>query len=121
MLEHQERVAFLVLIGVAITVISANAVLGALGKQPFARPFSETVPDGELVMAEGNISQVAITHSGGNMVIEMENVSVFIPAQLADGLRIQKGDPIRVYGTVQTYQGKKEILLGSRDDLRVLA
>jgi len=120
MLEHQERVAFLILVGIAVAVVSANAVLGFVGKQPFARPFSEKVPDGELVMAEGNISQVSLTHSGGNMVLLVDNISIFVPAQVANGMSVEKGDPVKVFGTVQTYQGTKEIVVGSAGDLKVL-
>jgi len=120
MLEHQEKVAFLILVGITVAVISANAVLGFVGKQPFARPFSEKVPDGELVIVEGNISQVSITHSGGNMVLLVDNVSIFVPSQVASGMSIEKGDPVKVIGTVQTYQGDKEIVVGSANDLKIL-
>lgn len=121
MFEHQERVALLILIGVAVTVIAAHLVLGSLGKQPFARPFTNNSADGELVMTEGTVGKISITQNGGHMTVYLENLSIFIPVQVAEGLQIQKGDSIRVYGIVQTYRGKKEIILGSKDDLLIRA
>ena len=40
MFERQERTAILLLIGVTVVVLIAYAVLGILGNQPFARPYS---------------------------------------------------------------------------------
>jgi DNA/RNA endonuclease YhcR with UshA esterase domain len=119
MFVHQERTAFLILIGVAVAVIAAHLVLGSLGKQPFARTFTNNSADGELVTIEGTVGQINIL-TGGYMAVQLENISVFVPAQVAEGLRIQKGDSIRVYGIVQTYHGKKEIILGSKGDIRIV-
>jgi DNA/RNA endonuclease YhcR with UshA esterase domain len=119
MFVHQERTAFLILIGVAVAVIAAHLVLGSLGKQPFARTFTNNSADGELVTIEGTVGQINIL-TGGYMAVQLENISVFVPAQVAEGLRIQKGDSIRVYGIVQTYHGKKEVILGSKDDIRIV-
>ena len=49
MLGRQERNAILLLIGVAVIVIAAHLILTSVGKQPFARPFTNTTADGELV------------------------------------------------------------------------
>ena len=121
MFEHQERTAFFILIGVAVAVIAAHLVLGTMGKQPFARAFTNNSADGELVVTEGIVGQISITQNGGHMTIQLENLSVFAPAQVAEGLQIQKGNSVRVYGIVQTYRGKKEIVLGSKDDIKILA
>ena len=94
-------------------------MLGTLGKQPFARTFTNNSADGELVVTEGTVDQISIM-TGGHITVKMENLSVFVPVQVAEGLLIQKGDSIRVYGIVQTYHGKKEIILGSKDDIRVV-
>jgi DNA/RNA endonuclease YhcR with UshA esterase domain len=119
MFEHQERTAFFILIGVAIAVIAAHFVLGSLGKQPFARAFTNNSSDGELVVTEGVVGHI-VTQNGGHLTIYLENLSIFVPVQVADGLQVQKGDLIRAYGVVQTYHGKKEIILGSKDDIRII-
>jgi uncharacterized SAM-binding protein YcdF (DUF218 family) len=121
MFERQERTAIFLLIGIAVTVLIATAVLGNMGKLPFARPYSEHTADGELVSFEGNIDQIALTRSGGHMTLIVENLSIFIPSEFATGLSLNKGDRIMVYGVVQTYHGKKEIVVNSVDDVQVRA
>lgn len=120
MFERQERVAILLLCSVALTVIGAHLVLSSIGKQPFARPFNDNSAEGELVTVQGNIDQITFTQSGGHMIMVVNNLSVFVPAQIAQGIIVQKGDRILVYGLVQTYRGKKEIVVNSAGDIRPL-
>jgi DNA/RNA endonuclease YhcR with UshA esterase domain len=119
MFERQERAAILLLVGVAIAVIVTHVVLSGLGKQPFARPFTNSSADGELVFVEGPVDQIILTNSGGHVTVSVNNLSVFIPSQVVQGLSFQKGDRISVYGIVQTYRGKKEIVVNSAEDVRV--
>jgi hypothetical protein len=120
MFERQERVAVLLLLGVMIAVITAHLILGTLGKQSFARPFTNTSADGELVFARGTIEQITITQTGGHMNLYMNNITVFVPAQVAQELTIRKGDTISLYGVVQTYRGKKEIVISSGKDITLV-
>jgi len=120
MFERQERVAFLLLVAVAVVVIAAHLALAVLGKQPFARPFSMNASDGELVVVEGQIDRITLISNGGHMVLEVNNLSVFLPAQIAGGISLQKGDRIMAYGTVQTYRGNKEVVVDSAGDIRVI-
>ena len=120
MFMRQERVAVFLLVGVAIAVIVAHLVLAGLGKEPFARPFNNNSADGELVVVEGMIDQITLTKSGGHMTVSVNNLSVFLPAQVVQGISLQKGDRISVYGIVQTYRGKKEIVVSDAEDVRVL-
>jgi hypothetical protein len=120
MFERQERIAVLLLVGVAIVVLSTHVVLTSLGKQPFARPFTNTSSDGELVFVEGQIDQIALTKNGGHMTVSVNNLSIFLPAPVAQVRSFQKGDMISVYGIVQTYRGNKEIVVSSAEDIRIL-
>jgi hypothetical protein len=120
MFERQERVAILLLLGVACAVITTHLVLGTLGKQPFARPFTNNSADGELVIAGGTIDQITITKNGGHMNVYLANITIFVPVQIAQELTVQKGDLISVYGVVQTYRGKKEIVISSGKDISVI-
>lgn len=120
MFVRQERVAIFLLVGVAFAVIVAHLVLAGLGKEPFARPFNDSSADGELVVVEGMIDQITLIKSGGHMTVSVNNLSVFLPAQVAQGISLQKGDRISVYGTVQTYRGKKEIVVSAAEDIRIL-
>ena len=119
MFERQERVAILLLFGVAVVVIAGHLVLANLGKQPFAHPFTNSSVDGELVFIEGPIDQITLTNSGGHVILNLDNLSIFLPAEVAQKLSLQKGDTISVYGIVQTYRGKKEIVVSSAEDIRL--
>jgi DNA/RNA endonuclease YhcR with UshA esterase domain len=120
MFERQERVAILLLIGVALVVIMAHFMLAGLGKQPFARPFTNSSSDGELVVVEGQIDQITLTNSGGHATVRVNNLSIFLPAEVIQAVSLQKGDRISVYGVVQTYRGKKEIVVNAAEDIRIL-
>jgi hypothetical protein len=118
MFERQERLAILLLVGVAVAVISAHLVLTYLGKQPFAHPFSETSADGELVFTEGRIDQITLTKDDGYAIIRMANTSLFTQSQYVRSLGLQNGERVSVYGIVQTYHGKKELVINAAEDIR---
>lgn len=120
MFERQERVAVFLLLVVTIAVITAHMFLGTLGKQSFARPFTNTSADGELVIAEGTIDQVTYTQTGGHLNLHVNNITIFVPAQVAAELTLRKGDSISLYGVVQTYRGKKEIVVSSEKDITLV-
>ncbi|RPI38371.1 MAG: hypothetical protein EHM53_09070 [Methanoregulaceae archaeon] len=120
MYVRQERVAVCLLVGVAVAVIVAHLVLAGLGKQPFARPFNNSSADGDLVVVEGMIDQITLTNSGGHMTMSVNNLSVFLPAHVVQGISLQKGERISAYGIVQTYRGKKEIVVSDAEDVRIL-
>jgi DNA/RNA endonuclease YhcR with UshA esterase domain len=120
MFVHQERVAILLLVGVTVSVIASYLLLTSIGKEPFASAFSNRSADGELVMVQGAIDQVTILENGGHVLLEIDGSTVFIPAQVAGDLSFARGANISLYGTVQTFHGKKEIIINSADDLRVI-
>ncbi|MCK9632198.1 MAG: hypothetical protein M0R30_11225 [Methanoregula sp.] len=117
MLWRQERIALVLLVGVAVTVIAAHAVISMIGKQPFARPFSENSMDGELVAVEGMVGRATLIENGGHLALIVNNITLFVPATAAQDLIVHKGDTILAYGIVQTYRGKKEIVISSAEDI----
>lgn len=120
MFERQERVAVFLLLGVIIAVISAHLVLGTLGKQPFAHPFTNNSADGELVIVKGSIDRVVYTQTGGHVNLYVNNITIFVPAQVAQELTLRRGDSISIYGVVQTYRGEKEIVVSSKKDIALI-
>jgi DNA/RNA endonuclease YhcR with UshA esterase domain len=118
--ERQERVAVFLLLGVIIAVISAHLVLGTLGKQPFAHPFTNNSADGELVIVKGSIDRIAYTQTGEHLNLYVNNVTIFVPAQVAQELTLRKGDSISIYGVVQTYRGQKEVVVSSKKDITLI-
>ena len=120
MFVHQERTAILLLVGVAFIVIGAHFVLGTLGKHPFASEYSNRSADGELVSAHGTIGEATVTKNGGHLLLKVDNLTVFVPAQVAGSVSYAKGQNVTLYGTVQTYRGEKEILVGASGDISLL-
>lgn len=120
MLVQQERTAILILIAVVAVVIGAHLVLGAIGKYPFASVYSNRSADGELVRIQGTISDATVIKNGGHLLLNVNNVSIFVPAQVAGPVSYAKGQNVSLYGTVQTYRGEKEIVVGSFSDISLL-
>ena len=120
MFERQERVAVFLLLGVTIAVITAHLFLGALGKQSFANPFTNNSADGELVIVKGTIDRVVYTQTGGHLNLYVNNSTIFVPAEVAQELTLRRGDSISIYGVVQTYRGKKEIVVSSKKDITII-
>ena len=118
MFGRQERLAILLLVGVAIVVISSHLCLTYLGKQPFAHRFSESSADGELVYTEGQIDQITLTQGGDYAIIRLDNTTLFMQSQHVRTLGLQTGEKISVYGIVQTYHGKKELVVNAAEDIR---
>jgi hypothetical protein len=120
MFGRQERIAFLLLIAVALVVIASHLVLDTLGKRPFTSPFTNTSADGELVYFSGTIDRLSLTKSGGHLIIDVNNISVFIQNQIASNLTLRKGENVTIIGMVQTYRGNKEIIVQSASDISTI-
>jgi hypothetical protein len=119
MLGRQERIAICLLVGVAVAVFTAHAVLGSLGKAPFARPFTANATEGELVIVEGTVERATLIENGGHLLLRVDNLSVFIPSGVAQNLSVHTGDTIFAYGTVQTYRGDREVVINAAEDIHI--
>ena len=117
MLGRQERIAIALLLSVAAIVIVSHLVLDTVGKRPFAVPYSEQSVNGDLVSLSGHVETVILTKNGGNCILVIDNVSVYIPNSVAAGGTFFKGMNITVIGIVQTYEGKREIAIRSASDI----
>src|SRR4030042_4072896 len=120
MLERQERTAMVLLLVIVILVIAAHLTLGLIGKQPFARSFTNNSMEGDLVTAGGTIDHLVITQNGGHLNVYTDSVTIFIPAQVVQEVTLKKGEVISVDGIVQTYRGKKEIVVSDAQDIFVV-
>jgi DNA/RNA endonuclease YhcR with UshA esterase domain len=119
MLLRQERIAFCLLCAVTAAIIVSTVALGGIDKTSMAQEFRVTTPDGVLVRITGEIRDLQQTRTGGHLTARVEDVRIFIPATAAGGVVITDGDLVSVTGTVRTYQGEKEIVVQSHDDITV--
>jgi hypothetical protein len=119
-LERQERTAFLLLVAVCAIVAGAHLVLTGIGKAAFASPYSTRSQVGDLVSLQGTVERVTVTQSGNHLMLRVDGIPVFVPASARGDLVVLEGDRMAVLGTVQIYQGEREIVVQAKEDLRVL-
>lgn len=119
MLHQQERTALLLIIGVLILLAVSSFLIESTGKESFAAPFSETLEDGTLAVLSGSVTAAANTKTGGHLILGINNTSVFVPNGALDDPKTAIGEKISVTGTVQTYHGKKEMIVGCPDDITI--
>jgi hypothetical protein len=120
-LEPQERTAFLLLVAVCLIVAGAHLVLTGIGKAAFAAPYSSQSREGDLVTLQGTVERASVTESGNHLILRVDGIPVFVPASARGNLPVLAGDRVAVLGTVQTFQGEKEIVIQAAEDIRVLS
>jgi DNA/RNA endonuclease YhcR with UshA esterase domain len=120
MLLRQERLAFVLLVVVAIGITLGSFILAGIDKGTLAKDFSSTVPEGSLVRVEGTIEELHWTESGGHLNTRIAGTQVFMPASVAQKVILRKGDRVLVFGLVQTYRGAKEVVVQSAADVRLV-
>ena len=120
MLERQEKTALAVLVCVVGIVLLVHILFNAVGRPLVAEPYSPEVPDGSLVLLEGSIEGITETSSGGHLILTVNGTAVFLPENVAAGLELHQNENITLYGVVQTYRGKREVVVASSGDIQVL-
>ncbi|HDR72648.1 MAG TPA: hypothetical protein ENN85_01835 [Methanoculleus sp.] len=117
MLEREERMALLLLAGVAAIILLSAITLEFIGKETFSSPFSPASQEGDLVILEGVVTRVRATAAGGHLILIVNTTTVFLPSPIAAEVDIGEGDRVRVTGIVQQYRGEREIVPRSGGDI----
>jgi len=118
MLVRQEKIALALLVVVIVTVAIAAIVLESVGKGAFTHPFRPDSRDGDLVSLQGRVEEAKMTATGGHQVLRVAGNRVFVPSEAVREGWPRVGDEVRVYGTVQTYRGEREVLVSSAGDIQ---
>lgn len=116
-LVRQEKIALVLLLAVIAAVAIATFVLESAGKEAFARPMGLESREGDLVVLQGSVEEVRVTATGGHQVLRVVGIRVFVPSTAVRSGWPGVGDEVRVYGTVQTYRGEREVLVHSAGDI----
>ena len=119
MLLRQERIALGLLCAVTVVVLLSTVLLGGLDRSALAQEFREDSPDGILARIDGEVHDLQPTRTGGHLTARVEDVRIFIPATVAGKIALRQGDLVSITGIVQTYQGEKEIVVQSDEDITV--
>lgn len=84
-----------------------------------AAEYRPDLPDGTLVRLEGIVFETKITATGGHLIANISGTDVFIPNGGKDPLLLA-GDRVKVIGIIETYAGKKEIVINRLSDITIL-
>jgi hypothetical protein len=118
MLLRQERLAFVLLVIVAIGISLGSLILAGIDKGTRAKEFSLLQPEGSLVRIEGIVEELRWTQTGGHLNVRVAGTPVFIPAGVAKKITLRKGDHVLVYGIIQNYRGEKEVVVQNAGDVQ---
>ncbi len=118
MLGRQEKMVLAILLTVTGITVAGYTVLEAVGKESFAKPYTNDVPTGSLVRLEGAVQQVSLTETGGHLIIVVNQTKIFVPSNAVPEAGVSKGDLLMILGTVQNYRGDREIVVGEPGDIR---
>jgi len=117
-LERQERTALILLITVLAILFAGHLILTALGNAPFAAPYSESSREGDLVVIVGVVEGITPTSTGGHLLLSVNGTRVFLPSPASKEVSLQVNETVRIYGIVQVYEGKKEVVVRSASDVQ---
>ncbi|NYT05106.1 MAG: hypothetical protein GKC04_01850 [Methanomicrobiales archaeon] len=120
MLDPRERNAAMLLAGALLVMLIVHGIVTVLGPAAFAAQYSPASPAGSYVSVTGTILARTPTATGGHLLLTLADADVFVPADVAGSVPAQAGDVVVVTGTVELYRGKKEIVVASPDDIRVI-
>jgi DNA/RNA endonuclease YhcR with UshA esterase domain len=120
-LVRQEKIALVLILAVIATVAIATFILESVGKGAFVRSMGPEAREGDLVSLQGSVEEVRATATGGHQVLRVAGVRVFVPATAVRNGWPRVGDEIRVFGTIQTYRGEREVLVRSAGDITAVS
>ncbi|WP_292373324.1 OB-fold nucleic acid binding domain-containing protein [Methanosarcina sp. UBA411] len=129
-MEKEEKVTVLLLFMTLTSLMTAYLCFGseltALGQETGkeVRQYTRESVEGEKVFLEAEVLSKRFTYTGGHLLLQIdcdsEVLSVFIPKTAgADALNlsIQEGDFISLTGTVEEYEGKREIKVDKKENI----
>jgi DNA/RNA endonuclease YhcR with UshA esterase domain len=131
-MEKEEKVTVLLLFMTLTSLMTAYLCFGseltALGQETGkeVRQYTRESVEGEKVFLEAEVLSKRFTYTGGHLLLQIdcdsEVLSVFIPKTAgADALNlsIQEGDFISLTGTVEEYEGKREIKVDKKENIHL--
>ena len=118
MLTPPERHAILILAGVIAALVLFHLGVTVLFPDGGAIPYTPDTADGSPVPFCGTVEELTLTRTGGHLIVNVSGTDVFVPGG-GFGLSLLRGDKVTVRGIVDTYAGKKEIIVNDPADIVV--
>lgn len=112
----EEKIGLLLLLAVVVASGIIFLFLDDAGKESFASPYGPAADVGELVLYEGEADEIIYTNSGGHLIVNSGNVTIFIRNGAAIDIVPEPGLWIHAVGTIENYNGQREIYLSEPAD-----
>jgi tRNA(Ile2) C34 agmatinyltransferase TiaS len=130
-MEKEEKVVVVLLFMALSSLLTAYLCFGSesAGATPDtmsgeARLYTKEAAAGDKVFLEAEVLSKSFTHKGEHLILQVdynsEVLTIFVPKTAgAEALdkSINKGDFIRLIGTVSDYEGKREIKVERKEDI----
>ncbi|AFV25025.1 nucleic acid-binding OB-fold tRNA/helicase-type protein [Methanolobus psychrophilus R15] len=122
-MEKEEKVV-VILLAMVFLSLSIVYVTFFTGDSPDVAEFSAMSGAGERVFLEGSIVTKRFTYTGNHLLMTVDSgsgpVKVFIPSGNGAkdiGAMINEDDVVRIFGTVEEYEGEVEIVVQHKNDV----
>ncbi|WP_048149575.1 hypothetical protein [Methanolacinia paynteri] len=110
----EEKIGLMLLLAVIAISGVIFIVLDNAGKESFASAYSPSSEIGDLVSYDGEADEIIYTNTGGHLIVKSGNITIFI--RNGAGLDPEPGMLIHTVGTVDIYNGEREIYVSEPAD-----
>ena len=125
MLQKEEKITIILMLMALLVLIIAY--FGFILDSVKTSQYSEESIPGDRVVIQGEVVRKRMTLTGDHLILTVDNegssVKVFIHcnsgAEKVNNI-IDIADTVEVTGTVEAYQGEKEIVVKQADDVNIL-
>ncbi len=119
-IERQELVGLILLIVVTLVVLAGVVIIPEMaGKEEYAKEYTPDLPEGTLVTISGTADNPHETKNGGHLIMNIDDVMIFIPATALPEFEITEGLPVKIIGKIQIWNQNREIMVSHRDDITI--
>ncbi len=119
MLTRPERRAVMIMTFVILLLAALYAGTILLFPDGGAVSYRDDISDGTLVYLEGVVFDTKITSTGGHLIVNVSCIDVFVPNGGSESV-LRPEDRVRVVGIVNTYAGKKEIVVNGMHEITIM-
>ncbi|ADN37508.1 conserved hypothetical protein [Methanolacinia petrolearia DSM 11571] len=110
----EEKIGLMLLLAVIAVSGMIFLILDDAGKESFASAYSPSSEIGDLVSYDGEADEIIYTNTGGHLIVKSGNITIFI--RNGAGLDPEPGMRIHTVGTIDIYNGEREIYVSEPAD-----
>jgi hypothetical protein len=112
----EEKIGLMLLLAVIAVSGVIFLVLDNAGKESFASAYSPSSKIGDLVSYNGEADEIIYTNTGGHLIVNSGNITIFIRNGADLEPDPEPGMLIHAVGTIDIYSGEREIYVSEPAD-----